>query len=200
MPPPRGRLPAPRARRPQPPSAWEATCRRRAPARRATLAGTTSASSVPPEPSAQVTPPTECHPRFRGAFTQPPRLPPYPPNPPQPHPPLRRRQPPLPPMPSGGNLVRARSGWCEGPSLVNGSSSIPTYKHCCTPANCPGGVAATCDSTVPTVGDDDCAVRTISWDTLNQVPKPATHPPLPSRGSPCGARWPRLAPLASCPH
>jgi len=69
----------------------------------------------------------------------------------------------------GGNLVRAKSGWCEGAALVNGSSSIPTYKHCCNPDNCPGGIAAACDPSVPTVEGDDCAVRTLSWDSLGQV-------------------------------
>ena len=46
----------------------------------------------------------------------------------------------------GGNLVRAKSGWCEGPAVVNGSVSVPTFRHCCEPSNCPGGVSAGCDA------------------------------------------------------
>jgi len=69
----------------------------------------------------------------------------------------------------GGNLVRALYGWCEAPVSVNGSASRPAYKHCCVPSKCPGGVAAACDGSVPTVGTDNCAVREISWDSMGQV-------------------------------
>ena len=67
----------------------------------------------------------------------------------------------------GGNLMRARAGWCELTSADAGVAS--TFYHCCTPELCPGGVAAVCDNSMAKVGVDDCAVRYLTWDTIHLV-------------------------------
>ncbi|KAL3920998.1 MAG: hypothetical protein SGPRY_005054, partial [Prymnesium sp.] len=66
----------------------------------------------------------------------------------------------------GGNLLRALAGYCQ---YTGNGSTVPAFKHCCTIASCPGGVQAACDSSVSTVEDDNCAKRTVSWDSLGSV-------------------------------
>ena len=60
----------------------------------------------------------------------------------------------------GGNLMRARAGWCEVKNSEPGVASL--FRHCCKPDLCPGGVAAVCDDSTAVVGVDDCAVRLLS--------------------------------------
>ena len=55
----------------------------------------------------------------------------------------------------GGNLMRARAGWCEVKNSEPGVASL--FRHCCKPDLCPGGVAAVCDGSTALVGVDDCA-------------------------------------------
>ena len=55
----------------------------------------------------------------------------------------------------GGNLMRARAGWCEVKNPVPGVASL--FRHCCKPDLCPGGVAAVCNGSTALVSVDDCA-------------------------------------------
>ena len=68
----------------------------------------------------------------------------------------------------GGNVLRAADGWCQDVDAATGM--LPSFAHCCESDDCPGGAGATCDDSVALVGDgNDCAVRYLSWDTINQV-------------------------------
>ena len=67
----------------------------------------------------------------------------------------------------GGNLMRARAGWCEVKNSEPGVASL--FRHCCKPDLCPGGVAAVCDDSTAVVGVDDCAVRLLTWDSIHLV-------------------------------
>ena len=68
----------------------------------------------------------------------------------------------------GGTVIRAEKGWCQNDEVS--SSVLPTYEHCCDPDECPGGAGAKCDDSVALLGaGNDCAVRYLSWDTINQV-------------------------------
>ena len=68
----------------------------------------------------------------------------------------------------GGNLMKARAGWCEVPP-TDEAGSVASFLHCCRPEECTGGVGATCDASIATVGVEDCAVRYLSWDTIHLV-------------------------------
>lgn len=66
----------------------------------------------------------------------------------------------------GDRLVSARPGWCE---TSNATTAVPTFAHCCQPHLCPGGLNAACDASIGLVGEAECSVQRISWDSLHLV-------------------------------